>query len=314
MAKTERPGNATIYRPRLLEHLDAFEAHRRSGALRGQALELAAMTRLLWNLGGTLLPDPGLKSAEARILAYLKRHVGVVLAGDELMAVAGISEYARRIRELRVQGGWKILSGMTLQNMEPEELEELFGGETPRLRPDQYILLSDEEDVEAAQRWRAANTIRKDKNLSARNKILKYLRAFVGKDLSGEELRYVAGNKTEWARRTRELRTEHGWPVLTRLTGRPDLPVGVYVLEEDRQGPEHDRKIPDPVYRAVLLRDNHTCQDCDWTHAQWSRSLPRHLELHHITEHAAGGANTAENLITLCNACHDERHRPSGHP
>ncbi|WP_323985578.1 HNH endonuclease [Klebsiella aerogenes] len=32
------------------------------------------------------------------------------------------------------------------------------------------------------------------------------------------------------------------------------------------------------------------------------------LELHHIEHHADGGENTLENLITLCNVCHDEVH------
>jgi hypothetical protein len=68
---------------------------------------------------------------------------------------------------------------------------------------------------------------------------------------------YVANEKTEWARRVRELRTELGWPVVTKVTGRPDLSVGVYVLEQDRQSPVHDRKIPDPVRAAVLTRDDH---------------------------------------------------------
>jgi hypothetical protein len=45
----------------------------------------------------------------------MKKYVGIVLAGDELMVVAGISEYARRVRELRVERGWRILTGMTLK-------------------------------------------------------------------------------------------------------------------------------------------------------------------------------------------------------
>lgn len=197
---------------------------------------------------------------------------------------------------------------MTLKNMEPEELAELFAEQKLKLKPDQYLLLSDTEDTEAAYRWNIANDIRKEKGLSVREKILKFFRSFVGREISGEELRYVAGNKTEWARRTRELRTEFGWPVMTRFTGRPDLPVGVYVLEEDRQAPEHDRRIPEAVYRAVLVRDHYACQDCGWTHEQWNRSDPRHLEAHHNKQHAEGGSNTTDNLTTLCNICHDVRH------
>ena len=54
-------------------------------------------------------------------MLYLKKHVGQVLDGRELMVVSGISEYARRIRELRVQFGWQIISGMTLRDMQADE-------------------------------------------------------------------------------------------------------------------------------------------------------------------------------------------------
>lgn len=309
VANHAQPGNTEQLRLQLIALLEDFSEQHTRHSLREQVAALVPAAALLQNLGCSLVRGPGTRSARARILAYMQQHVGTVLSGAELMVVAGISEYARRIRELRVQFGWKIVSGVTLKTMEPEELAELFGSERPQLKPDQYILLSDKEDSQAAQRWRVANDIRKAKGLGVRDKILQYLRTFVGAELSGEELRYVAGDKTEWARRTRELRTEFGWPLMTRFTGRPDLPVGIYVLEEDRQAPEHDRKIPDPVYRAVLVRDGYTCQDCGWTHAQWNRSDPRHLEAHHVTQHADGGSNTADNLSTLCTVCHDARHR-----
>ena len=309
MAKRTKPGSPEEYRLQLVELLENFQEYLRSSELRDQVLQLVPATKLLQNLGCSLIQGEETGSARGRILAYMKKYVGVILSGEELMVVAGISEYARRIRELRVQYGWNILTGVTLNNMPPEELSDLFHSGSSRLKPDQYILLSNKEDTEAAYRWNIANDIRKDRNLSVRDKILQYLRGFVGKEISGEELRYVADDKTEWARRARELRTEFGWPVMTRFTGRPDLPVGTYVLEEDRQAPEHDRKIPESVYRAVLVRDKYTCQDCGWTHEQWNRSDPRHLEAHHVKPHAEGGSNTEENLITLCNICHDVRHK-----
>jgi 5-methylcytosine-specific restriction endonuclease McrA len=41
-----------------------------------------------------------------------------------------------------------------------------------------------------------------------------------------------------------------------------------------------------------------------------SPSDPRHhLELHHLEAHVKGGENAAENLITVCNVCHDKIHR-----
>lgn len=128
--------------------------------------------------------------------------------------------------------------------------------------------------------------------------------------MTGEELRYLANDSKEWARRTRELRTEDGWPIATKNSGRPELEVGAYLLEEDRQAEVHDRKIPDPVRVAVLERDHHACRHCHWSHARKIANDPRtFLELHHIEHHADGGENTLDNLITLCNVCHDEVHR-----
>ena len=96
---------------------------------------------------------------------------------------------------------------------------------------------------------------------------------------------------------------------MTRNSGRPDLNVGVYLLEADRQSPEHDRQIKDIIKSDVLRRDEYKCTKCNWSHEEWNRSDPRHLELHHVKPHAEGGENTKDNLITLCTVCHDDVHR-----
>jgi hypothetical protein len=90
---------------------------------------------------------------------------------------------------------------------------------------------------------------------------------------------------------------------------RPDLSIGVYVLQSDRQSPEHDRHIPDEVRREVLRRDNYMCKTCRWSHGEWNPSDPRHLELHHKKSHVSGGENVEGNLKTLCTVCHDKVHR-----
>jgi 5-methylcytosine-specific restriction endonuclease McrA len=56
------------------------------------------------------------------------------------------------------------------------------------------------------------------------------------------------------------------------------------------------------------VRDHYACCICAWTHALWNPSDPRHLELHHLQEHAKGGANSVSNLVTLCTVCHDSIH------
>jgi hypothetical protein len=191
-------------------------------------------------------------------------------------------------------------------------MRESGGEELPmdfaEMKPDEYVLLGIRKDRDSAHRWAMANAIRKEK-MAVRDKILKYLRANVGRQVTNEELRYVAGNKTEWARRVRELRTEFGWPVAAKTTGMPDLPVGVYVLQADRQSPLHDRNIPDDVRGEVLRRDGYKCKKCNWSHEDWNPSDPRHLEIHHIEHHAKGGGNQPENLKTLCTVCHDKLHK-----
>ena len=283
-----------------------FEAELRSGELREKVLALVPIFQGLRDLGKALIPAEYASAARDRILYYFRKYPRIVIDGDELHVVSGIQEYARRVRELRVQFGWSIASGVTIREMREAEDTEV-PVEFADMKPNEYVLLDTEQDREAALRWNMANTIRKQRG-SVRDKILKFLRANVGRSVTGEELRYIAGDKTEWARRVRELRTEFGWPVATKSTGRPDLGIGVYVLQADRQSPEHDRHIPDDLRREVLRRDGYKCRECDWSHDEWNPSDPRHLELHHIKHHVKGGENVKENLKTLCTVCHDRIH------
>ncbi|WP_290523223.1 HNH endonuclease [Alcanivorax sp.] len=50
------------------------------------------------------------KGARAKLREYFLANVGKVLTSDELREVAGISEWARRIRELRNEEGYQILT------------------------------------------------------------------------------------------------------------------------------------------------------------------------------------------------------------
>lgn len=287
-----------------------FEEELKSDDLRNKVLSLVPCYRYLRALGKSLISKTDAGSARARILYYFRKYPFRIISGDELLVVSGIQEYARRVRELRVQFGWSIISGSTAKQMAAEEEFPIDGVDTSKMKTDDYILLSVEQDKEAAFRWNVANEIRR-RNIAVRDKILEFLRCNVGKPITGEELRYVANNRTEWARRIRELRTELGWPIITRNTGQPNLPIGVYLLEADRQSPKHDRIIPDQVRRTVLRRDGYKCHKCGWTHDEWNPSDPRHLELHHNRPHVKGGPNIENNLVTLCTVCHDSIHRPN---
>jgi len=295
-------------RKELVNLITNFEKELYSDDLREKVLALIPCYHKLRNLGKSLIPKDTARNARDRILFYFRKYPYTIINGDEILVVSGIQEYARRVRELKVQFGWSIVSGVTAKQMAGEDEFQIENVDIASMVPADYILVSNEQDREAAFRWRIANDIRKE-SISVRKKIIKFLRKNVGELVTGEELRYVAKEKTEWARRARELRSEYGWPIVTKNSGRPDLDVGVYLLEADRQSPEHDRHIKDFIRRNVLRRDGYKCQECGWTHKEWNRSDPRHLELHHIKPHVEGGENIEDNLITLCTVCHDEIHR-----
>lgn len=56
------------------------------------------------------------------------------------------------------------------------------------------------------------------------------------------------------------------------------------------------------VREYVLWRDNHTCQYCK------GRSKDKVLNVHHIESRKTGG-NAPNNLITLCETCHEKHHK-----
>ncbi|MBQ0720682.1 MAG: HNH endonuclease [Gammaproteobacteria bacterium] len=309
MARRSRREKPESLRKKLIQLLEGFEEKLQDDDLRDQVTSLVPANFLLRDLGSSLIKDESATSARERILSYLRKYPAVLLQGSELMVVAGIGDYPRRIRELRVEHGWPILSGQALRAI-LEDGEVLNGVNSDDAKTDTYILLADEQDRDSAYRWNIANEIRK-RDTSVKNKVLAYLRENVGQKVTGEELKYLAKDASEWARRVRELRTEDGWPVATRVSGRPELSVGVYILEEDRQAETHDRKIPDPIRVSVLERDKYSCRCCNWSHENRKEGdkLRNLLELHHVEHHAEGGANTEGNLITLCNICHDNVHR-----
>ncbi len=287
--------------------LEEFSGHGDSSGLRERVQALIPVLESIRELGKTLVPKGLQMSARDRLLAYFQAYPLEVIDEKELAVVVGISEWARRVRELRVQFGWRIITGLTAKDMATEGEVDVQDLSLNTLRPTDYVLVDTEQDRTAPHRWNLANDIRKSKE-GSRSSILRYLRANVGHPVTGEELRYVA-QSSEWARRVRELRTEEGWPISTKMSGNPTLAVGVYMLEADRQTPTHDRHISDRIRREVMRRDEYTCRKCGWNYRLWNPSDPRFLEVHHLIHHASGGTNEAENLVTYCNVCHDEVHK-----
>ncbi len=161
--------------------LEAFETVSKEGNLRSKVQALIPVFLKVRDLGTSLIPSKtDLKlSARERLLIYFKHYPNQIINEHELALVAGISEWARRVRELRVQFGWKIVSGVTAREFLTDN--GLTDGDTnySNLGPNDYILLDLKQDKEAAYRWGLANEIRKN-STSVQDKIIEYLRKNVG--------------------------------------------------------------------------------------------------------------------------------------
>jgi hypothetical protein len=252
---------------------------------------LAAVVRAQLRLFGPRPKAPRGKGARTRILAYLQDHVGEEVHGEELAAISGIQEWARRVRELRVQEGWNITE---------------LGGSV-------YRLDSVEPDIERAAQWKLANAIRR-RSGSAKSRIQAFLTATVGQVVSREQLDYV-GKIKEGSRRVRELRDEDGWPINSHID-EAALRPGEYRLlsldPDDRRDPAQ-RLYPETLRHQVFARDRFTCQACGRNRekALAAGDTRFYLEVHHRVALADELAtlplserDDPANLVTLCHTDH----------
>jgi hypothetical protein len=240
---------------------------------------------------GPRLRAPRGQGAKQQILDYLQRHLGWPVHGEELAAVSGIQEWARRVRELRVEDGY--------------EIAELGAGT--------YQLERAAPNIEKAQRWQLANEIRNSSG-SARQRIERFFQANVGEVVRREQVDYVSGI-AEGSRRVRELRDEYGWPIASHID-EEGLQPGEYRLlsaePKDRRDPLQ-RLYPENLRRQVFERDDYTCKVClrNREKALAAGDTRFYLEVHHKVAVADDleslpkrERNNMENLLTLCHADH----------
>lgn len=76
----------------------------------------------------------------------------------------------------------------------------------------------------------------------ARGKLRVHFLENIGRVMNSDELRAVADNQSEWARRVRELRAEEGYQILTH-NDRSELKLGQYLLETPKPQPAFERSI-----------------------------------------------------------------------
>jgi hypothetical protein len=141
----------------------------------------------------------------------------------------------------------------------------------------------------------------------ARAKLRAYFLANIGRVLGSAELRPVAGDISEWARRVRELRTEEGYLILTH-NDRVDLKPGEYLLETAKPQPAFARGISKETRAFVLDRNGFTCQMCGAVAGEphpYDPTRKTRLHIGHVIDKSMGGSDDASNLKAICSVCNE---------
>lgn len=125
--------------------------------------------------------------------------------------------------------------------------------------------------------------------------------------MDSSELRVVADNQSEWARRVRELRTEEGYLILTH-NDRSGLRPGQYLLENGKPQPAFERALSKETRAYVLDRNGFTCQMCGAVAGQphpYDPTRSTRLHIGHITDKSKGGIDEPSNLRAICSVCNE---------
>lgn len=141
----------------------------------------------------------------------------------------------------------------------------------------------------------------------ARGKLRAHFLANIGRVMNSEELRAIADNQTEWARRVRELRTEEGYLILTH-NDRSELKPGQYLLETVKPQPAFERALSKETRAYVLDRNGFTCQMCGAVAGEphpYDTTRRTRLHIGHIIDKSKGGSDEHANLRAICSVCNE---------
>jgi hypothetical protein len=273
------------------------ELDRAVAAQQSQEEVLDSVTRLRLAVvrayGGRRPRNPRGRGAPTLILEYLQENLGSWVYGDELAAVSGIGEWARRVRELRVERGYRI--------------EEDDGC---------YRLLALEPDVASRDRWRVVSEV-KDLGGTPIDRIRTLLHRLVGDVVTVDELDRVAGSR-DGVRMARELRAIEGLPVEFSVDA-PDLRSGQFRLASSHSWcrlDENQRHFPEDVREPVFRRDGYRCRVCglDRGTAVATVDDPFYLVVRHL-DAASGSVEPLpvaalvdiSRMAAACNRCGSRR-------
>ena len=141
----------------------------------------------------------------------------------------------------------------------------------------------------------------------AKAKLRAHFLSNIGRIMDSEELRLVADNQSEWARRVRELRTEEGYQILTH-NDRSELKPGQYLLETQKPQPAFARAISKETRAFVLDRNGFTCQMCGAVAGEthpYDTTRKTRLHLGHVIDKSMGGTDAPSNLRAICSVCNE---------
>lgn len=141
----------------------------------------------------------------------------------------------------------------------------------------------------------------------ARGKLRTHFLNNLGRVMDSQELREVANNQSEWARRVRELRTEEGYQILTH-NDRSELKPGQYLLENAKPQPAFERAISKETRAYVLDRNGFTCQMCGAVAGEqhpYDPTRKTRLHLGHVIDKSVGGTDDPSNLKAICSVCNE---------
>jgi hypothetical protein len=141
----------------------------------------------------------------------------------------------------------------------------------------------------------------------ARGKLRAHFLANIGRIMDSDELRVIADNQSEWARRVRELRTEEGYLILTH-NDRSELKPGQYLLETAKPQPAFERAISKETRAYVLDRNGFTCQMCGAVAGEphpYDPTRKTRLHLGHVIDKSVGGTDDPTNLRAICSVCNE---------
>ncbi len=150
-------------------------------------------------------------------------------------------------------------------------------------------------------------TVEKKISGGAKAKLRAHFLANIGRVMDTDELRLIADNQSEWARRVRELRTEEGYQILTH-NDRSELKPGQYLLETPKPQPAFARAISKETRAFVLDRNGFTCQMCGAVAGEqhpYDSTRKTRLHLGHVIDKSMGGTDDPSNLRAICSVCNE---------